>query len=138
MENFSEHPIYPISEIEVFTGHILNKTGVQTHRQRQRSIKLKDEFERIATWIMGQMRQHGNNIPPLTEYKTELDSLQLCLACVHVGGTGVDWDGLSATSRRWRDKARDLRSFRVVAACALLAELNLFERGEKGQRTIAS
>ncbi|KAL5000778.1 RNA dependent RNA polymerase-domain-containing protein [Aspergillus recurvatus] len=64
MANFSEHPIYPITELEVFIGQILNNSGVQTHRQRERSIKLKDEFERIASWILSQMRPPG----PITGY----------------------------------------------------------------------
>ncbi|KAL3429117.1 RNA dependent RNA polymerase-domain-containing protein [Aspergillus tetrazonus] len=64
MANFSEHPIYPLSELEVFIGQILNNSGVQTNRQRERSIKLKDEFERIASLILSQMRPPG----PITGY----------------------------------------------------------------------
>ncbi|KAL4815695.1 RNA dependent RNA polymerase-domain-containing protein [Aspergillus spinulosporus] len=64
MANFSEHPINPLTELEVFIGQILNNSGVQTHRQRERSIKLKDEFERIASLILTQMRPPG----PITGY----------------------------------------------------------------------
>ena len=37
MINFSEHPTQPITEIEVFIGFIVNKTGLQTRRQRRQS-----------------------------------------------------------------------------------------------------
>lgn len=49
MAQYSEHPIKPITELEVFIGNILNRSGVQTSRQRDNSIKLKDEFERISS-----------------------------------------------------------------------------------------
>ncbi|EHA18336.1 hypothetical protein ASPNIDRAFT_176277 [Aspergillus niger ATCC 1015] len=80
--NYSEHPIDPLSELEVFIGSVMNK-GVQTRRQRDQSNKLADEFDRISTWIVGQMR----------------------------AGSSSD--------------------FRVVAACALLFELDLIEKGRK-------
>ncbi|KAL3458071.1 RNA dependent RNA polymerase-domain-containing protein [Aspergillus heterothallicus] len=116
---FSEHPVNPITELEVFIGHILNKTGVQTHRQRERSIKLKDEFERIASWILIQMRHPG----PVTGYVTELDNLERCLACVHVAGETNKLDP-GHKRRKWAG----LDSFRVVAACALLMEIEAREK----------
>lgn len=124
MNDFSEHPINPISELEVFIGHILNKSGVQTHRQRARSIKLTDEFDRIATWVMSQMRPYGNKPITLTGYETEYDALALCLACVYIAGEKDE----SAKTRNRKDWSGGLQSFRVVSACALLAELELFEK----------
>lgn len=124
MNDFSEHPIYPISELEVFIAHILNKSGVQTHRQRARSIKLSDEFDRIVTWVMSQMRPYGNQPIPLTGYETEHDALALCLACLYIAGEKDE----SARIRRRKDWYGGLQSFRVVSACALLAELELFEK----------
>ncbi|KAF9890609.1 hypothetical protein FE257_005740 [Aspergillus nanangensis] len=102
MNNYSEHPTKPISELEVVIGIILTTSGTHTRRQRDRSVKLKDEFDRIAEWIMGDMRHGG---------------LELCLACIHTGGYQRD-----EASRR-RVEYRELRSFAVVAACALLMEL---------------
>ncbi|KAL2823196.1 RNA dependent RNA polymerase-domain-containing protein [Aspergillus cavernicola] len=119
MTNFSEHPINPITELEVFIGHIMNKSGVQTHRQRERSIKLKDEFERIASWILSQMRPQG----PLSGYTTEFDSVERCLACAHIAGE-VD----SRRSEHRRGRWNGLQSFRVVAACALLMEVESLEK----------
>jgi hypothetical protein len=128
MNDFSEHPVNPITELEVFIGYIINKMGVQTRRQRDRSTKLKDEFERIAAWITSQLRPHGDSKVPLTGYETEFDALELCLACVHIGGEREK----SGVARRRTDGYGKLKSFRVVAASALLAELDLFENGKKG------
>jgi hypothetical protein len=128
MNDFSEHPVDPISELEVFIGYIINKTGVQTRRQRDRSIKLKDEFERIAAWITTQIRPYGNSSVPQTGYETEFDALELCLACVYAGGE----HNRPGAARRRRDGYGELKSFRVIAASALLAELDLFEKGKKG------
>lgn len=129
MNDFSEHPINPISEVEVFIGCIINKTGVQTRRQRDRSIKLKDEFERIAIWITGQMRRQNKSDIPLTGHETEFDALELCLACIHIG---AERDELGAMRRR-RNRRNELKSFRAVAASALLTELDLVEKGKKGR-----
>ncbi|KAL4942182.1 hypothetical protein BDV06DRAFT_212071 [Aspergillus oleicola] len=118
MANFSDHPIHPITELEVFIGQILNNSGVQTHRQRERSIKLKDEFERIASWILGQMRPAG----PITGYGSEYDTLERCLACFHVAGE--EESKLAHRRRRWDG----LESFRVVATCGLLMEVEKLEK----------
>lgn len=125
MDNFSEHPINPISELEVFIGYIINKTGVQSRRQRERSIKLKDEFDRIATWITSQMRPHGDNINPVDSYETGFEVLELCLACVCLRGS----EGHQRAARHRRGGYDELKSFRVVAASALMAELDLLEKG---------
>lgn len=126
MFQHSEHPVKPLTEIEVFIGNILNRTGVQTSRQRDNSIKLKDSFDRTAQWITKSMRmvRHGNDAVPLTGYQTKWDNLHLCLACVYVGG-----EEESGSQGRYYE---NLQSFRVVAACALLSELNLFDGGGGG------
>ncbi|KAL2286418.1 hypothetical protein FJTKL_06802 [Diaporthe vaccinii] len=125
MGQFSAHPTKPLTELEVFIGNILNKSGVQTHRQRDSSIKLKDEMDRIASWITGQMRKvsHDSEVAPLTGYQTEFDNLHLCLACVHAG--------CEANTGPRESRYEDMQSFRVVAACALLSEINLFENGQQ-------
>ncbi|KAL4981526.1 RNA dependent RNA polymerase-domain-containing protein [Aspergillus falconensis] len=105
MANFSEHPIYPITELEVFIGQILNNSGVQTHRQRERSIKLKDEFERIATWISSQMRPEG----PITGYRSHrrrgwdgLESFQVVSACALL----MEVEGLEKNRRFYSENVR--------------------------------
>lgn len=124
MHQHSEHPIKPISEIEVFIGNILNRSGVQTSRQRDNSIKLKDSFDRMAQWITKSMRSVRYDADtPLTGYQSKWDNLHLCLACVHVGGED---DG--PVGRYFGN----LQSFRIVAASALNAEMNLFDGGGRG------
>lgn len=129
MSQYSAHPTKPLTELEVFIGNVLNKSGVQTHRQRDSSIKLKDEMDRIVSWITGQMRKvsHDPEVTPLTGYQTQFDSLHLCLACVHAGCE----DTVAPRVSRFED----MQSFRVVAACALLSEINLFENGQSGNRS---
>lgn len=124
MCQFSEHPVKPISELEVFIGNILNKTGVQTNRQRDNSIKLRDEFSRISSWITSWMRKPGREADVLTGYETLDDSLHLCLACVYAGG--------EKTNGRYAREFVNMQSFRIVAACALLNELGKSETGRQG------
>lgn len=57
-------------------------------------------------------------------YKPDLNSLELTLACAYIRG---EWN-LSAKACYRSDKPRHLKRLRIMAACALLAELNLFER----------
>lgn len=125
MGQYSAHPTKPLMELEVFIGSILNKSGVQTHRQRDSSIKLKDEMDRIASWITGQMRKvsHDPEVTPLTGYQTQFDNLHLCLACVHAG--------CEETVVPRESRFEGMQSFRVVAACALLSEISLFENGQQ-------
>ena len=124
MGDYSEHPTQPLTELEVFTGSLINGTGVQTHRQHDKSTKLRDEFERIGSWITDQIRMRGI---PLTGYMTETNAIELCLACTYVGR---EEQGLMHSRR---DDYGNLRSFSVVAATALLAELRLFDQGIKGR-----
>lgn len=157
MKHYSEHPIKPITELEVFVGNILNRSGVQTNRQRDSSTKLRDEFERIsnctcfstsATFsliaalsakqsnfadacflgITKSMRRVSHDPgDPVIGYQDRYDNLHLCFACVHAGGKAAQDD-------LWRQSHDydNLQSFRVVAACALLSELNTFEVGRGG------
>lgn len=126
MYQYSEHPVKPISELEVFIGNIFSKTGVQTNRQRDNSKKLRDEFARIASWITSMLRKVRHEaMAPLTGYETLHDSLHLCFACVNAG--------LEKTSL-YGSTFQDLQSFRVVAACALLNELAMHERSGGGGR----
>lgn len=118
---YSEHPIRPISELEVFIGNIINRSGVQSNRQRDNSIKLRDEFSRISSWITSTMRKSSHET--LTGYASPHDNLHLCLACVHAGGEKVS--GLNSSDYG------NMRSFRVVAACALLSELGACEMGRR-------
>jgi hypothetical protein len=131
MLQFSENARSSLTEVEVFCGFILNKRGAQTRRQGDSSIKLKDETDRIMTWIVKQIRDRGvvDGAETLstatgvdeTSSRWREDAIELCWACVAVGcnkekappvyhGTG------------------ELESFRIVAACCLIKELNSLVR----------
>ena len=70
---------------------------------------------------------------PLTGYEQEFDSLELCLACVHVG-LQEEEDNNTGTGQARREKYSGLSSFKVVAACALLGELDYQEEKMKRWR----
>lgn len=125
---FSDHAAMRITELEVFTGAIYNKSGMQTRRQRDRSVKLKDEFDRIAQWAVGMIRKR-NNTTGVEENESEAgdarsgatdarESLILSVACLRVG-TLKDLTRLG----QGRD-GEDFQSFKVVAATCALRELD--------------
>lgn len=151
MCKFSDHPVQPISELEVFIGHIHNKRGPQTHRQRDSSHKLRDAFDRTAAYFTRQMRRGSVSLAPnqdgadddepapLTGYLLELGPsapLDLCLACVCVSSLhdcrfleDLVPDAIPSRRRNRGGGHADggLRSFRVVAATALMKELRMRE-----------
>lgn len=129
MTDYSQHPVQPLSELEVFIGYIINQRGVQSRRQRDRSEKLKDEFERISTLTVWRMR--GNRKLTTAGHNKGLDALDLCLACVHTSlsrGAGLARPGKASRGHR----GDELQSFRVVSACALLKEVESLERDIDG------
>lgn len=122
MTDLSDHPVEPLTELEVFVGFIINKTGIQTSRQRDRSNKLRDEFERISSWIVAEMRKPSREADLAADYGlwSDLSALELCLACVHVGCAE---ESAPAAGRFWSKGAAGLQSFRIVAASALVQEM---------------
>jgi hypothetical protein len=105
----------------------MNKAGAQTHRQRDRSVKLKDEFERITTWITREMR----NPTSISGYTSKLDALELCLACLYIG---CEREYKEVVHPGHRGSSQDIESFKIVAATALLRELRVLEKGIVGSR----
>lgn len=125
MAQYSNHPIKPITELEVFIGSVVNKTGKPSTRQRDNNIKLRDEFDRISVWISRLIRNGPADADSLTtDDQYQHASLHLCLACVYAGcekkfgHDGPDYD--------------NMQSFKVVAGCAYLAELNRLRHGITG------
>ncbi|KAK8095079.1 hypothetical protein PG997_001764 [Apiospora hydei] len=131
--DYSEHASIPISELEVFTGSIFNKSGVQTPRQRDRSLKLKEAFDRMAKTTVALIRKNKrghdeHDVEDDDVASTVLDynplaALELSLACLHVGGRQL-------TSRigRWGQKDGNnggYQGFKVVAASCATKELDL-------------
>lgn len=122
MWQFSENPRKPISEVEVFCGFILNKRGSQTRRQRDSSIKLHEEMDRVMTWIVSLIRERGDST-------TQERVLELCWACVLVG-CAKNTKGIEAYHGDGT-----LQGFRVVAACCLLREVNSLSKLVDGEAT---
>lgn len=140
--DYSDHATIGITELEVFTGNIFNKSGIQTRRQRDRSLQIKDEFDRIAAWIESLIRKQP--IADLTEQQDEEDgletisnggstwtndiqatALELSIACLHVGSIKEPSSRNPGRPRFKTAKADGKLSFKVLAACCVLKELNI-------------
>ncbi|KAI0450408.1 RNA dependent RNA polymerase-domain-containing protein [Xylaria acuta] len=133
--DYSDHASKGITELEVFTGTIFNKSGIQTRRQRDTSMRLKDEFDRITKWVEGLIRKHdmkaSKHLPDgvegdpddvyddSTDSEVEFTALELSIACLHAG---VDRHHRRSVNRR---NADDFESFKVIAAHCALRELEI-------------
>ncbi|KAF4986827.1 hypothetical protein FGRMN_10645 [Fusarium graminum] len=132
MWHFSENARSGLSEVEVFCGFILNKRGAQTRRQGDSSVKLKEEIDRIMTWIVKQIRDRGVSGEAETlstatgvgeaPLRWKEDVIELCWACVAVGCIKKENAPLLYHG------TGELESFRVVAASCLLKELDALAR----------
>ncbi|KAK7977121.1 hypothetical protein PG988_004611 [Apiospora saccharicola] len=129
--DYSEHASIPITELEVFTGNIFNKSGVQTRRQRDQSIKLKEAFDRISKTTVALIRKnkhghddadHEDDVASTVLDYNPLAALELSLACLHVGRRKQQ-----NRVGRWGQKDDDggFQSFKVVAASCVTKELDL-------------
>ncbi|RYP64420.1 hypothetical protein DL770_009205 [Monosporascus sp. CRB-9-2] len=123
--DYSEHVSVPISEVEVFTGCIFSKSGTQTRRQRDKSTRLKDEFDRIAKWTESLIRKQkiesrvDDDADDDDDGHTEAGAsgLELSVACLQAGcDSSLDFKG-SRTSEVFQ-------SFKVIAASCALRELD--------------
>ena len=130
MYQFSDSPRAPIKEVEAFCGSILNPRGSQTRRQRDSSIKLKEEMDKVMSFYVKQMRDRGGGANGTTDdaastatdedrqsEKEMMNAVELCWACVIVGRE-------AANGKRYMGDQKPLESFRVVAASCLVKELN--------------
>lgn len=128
MWQFSDNPRRPLTEVEVFCGSVLNKRGSQTRRQRDSSIKMKEEVDRLMSWI-AKLIQHRDSgaakaaaAPPEDEdegAEQPGQALALSLACFIVG--------LGKSQGE-----ENLQSFKIVAACCLLQQIEFLKQGGGG------
>ncbi len=140
MVDFSDNPTRPLTELEVFIGHIINRSGVQSNRQRDKSVKLKEEFDRIATGISRMISNYrvpgvgpeAAQAAPLPS--SSLDGLAMSIACLHVGCEEAERPAEQG-GRRHRLLGADFQSFKIVAATVLARELRRHENGPKPTRT---
>ncbi|RYP29813.1 hypothetical protein DL767_006554 [Monosporascus sp. MG133] len=124
--DFSEHVSLPISEVEVFTGCIFTKSGTQTRRQRDKSTRLKDEFDRIAKWTESVIRKQkiesrvdddGDDDDDDEHTEAGVSGLELSVACLYMGCAPSH----GATGSRTGEV---FQSFKVIAASCALRELD--------------
>lgn len=52
MVDYSDHPHRPLTELEVFVGNILGRTGAQSKNQRELSTSLKEKFDEDAAYFV--------------------------------------------------------------------------------------
>ncbi|OAA57426.1 RNA-dependent RNA polymerase [Niveomyces insectorum RCEF 264] len=134
MHEYSEHPTLPITELEVFIGSIINRTGAQTTRQRDRSRKLRDAFERISAWITAQIRPHhraddfaeGEKEDDENKDEDEDDSNSNSNSNSRLDTLALCW---AAACLRVHDED-DVESFWLVAAAALLREIEFVKHAQ--------
>jgi hypothetical protein len=138
MYAFSDHPVRPLSEVEVFVGCVHNNYGAQTRRQRDNSIKLKEHIVRIFSWVAKYIRQSGDqeidsdkeseaedsSTIAETDFTVEPSfvSVELALACLHVA-CKPRFANTSGEPQGNRPNCENLVSFRIVAAAALRREM---------------
>ncbi|RDL29987.1 RNA-dependent RNA polymerase [Venustampulla echinocandica] len=105
MVEYGQHPSRPLSELEVFVGDILGKTGVQNRHQREQSKTMKERFEEDTTFIVNCILRDGE------EWSDE--ALARSIACLAVSLTDT-----GSSKRR-----ENLLSFKYVAAAICLREV---------------
>lgn len=110
MYEYSTHPLRPLSELEVFIGNAVGKTGAQSKKQRDLSTSMKERFEREVVFtrqcIIGEEDYED-------EDEDTLGILERAVACFHV----------SFERGRVVKGGKQLESFGVVAAAMCLREL---------------
>lgn len=79
MIEYSEHPHRSLTELEVFVGNILGKTGSQTKQQRELSTSMKERSDMDTRNIVNCIRR--DDIDSL-EHSTE--ALERSMACLAV------------------------------------------------------
>jgi hypothetical protein len=127
MADFSGYGMASLTELEAFTGSIFSQYGAQTRRQRDKSIRLKDEFERILKWADAMIRRRkiefselrdGDDLDAATDPS---EGLTLSLACLEVGCH----ERRSGHEGRYQGRSGSaFQSFKIVAACCVMKELN--------------
>ncbi|OAG12010.1 RdRP-domain-containing protein [Paraphaeosphaeria sporulosa] len=128
-QDYSSHPTQPLTELEVFTGNIFSTSGVQTRRQRDRSLQLKDEFDRIARWTENLIRRRttatsakpddASNAP-----EDPMEALKMSIACLEASQLKGS-RGNRFTHGRWTEA---YHSFKIISACCVVRELNAADR----------
>jgi len=110
MKEYTEHTSRPLTELEVFVGNVLGRTGAQSKRQRELSTSLKEHFDENATWIMNCILKEDDG------GKWSDESLERSMACLAVSQEEPE------KRRGWKGREQ-LISFKYVAAAICLREV---------------
>lgn len=106
MLSFSTHSTHIVSEVEVFAGNILGKTGAASKRQRESAITMKEQHDRTVAYTVACItRGEGDD--------GGSEALERSIACFYVGCNTV----------RVRKRVGALMSFGWIAAAVCLKEL---------------
>ncbi|KFA70790.1 hypothetical protein S40288_09553 [Stachybotrys chartarum IBT 40288] len=129
---FSDNPSLRITELEVFTGAIFNATGVQTRRQRDRSIQLKDEFDSVVQQTEAVIRKKSARPPG--EQLDEAQMMAHCKTALRSSMACLNVACFKENERRsgWRRVDEVFQSFKVIAACCVVKELDVWSKLEEG------
>lgn len=106
MLQHSTHPHHFVSEIEVFSGNILGKNGVQSKRQREFSKTMKEEHERNMEYTVLSITRGEDG-------KSGEEALERSIACLYV----------ACNTTRVRKRVGALMSFVWIAAAVCLKEV---------------
>lgn len=130
LRQFSVNPKGQVSEVEAFSGRSLNSAGRQSRRHRVYSAKLADRMEELTAWMSGRIRECSalelaepsifvnEQGDELRQQQQQQRLVELCRACVAVGGTGSMYGPAEDVGQ-----PVGLESFRVLAAGILLSEV---------------
>jgi len=129
MFEYGPRPHKPLSEVEVFVGDILSKTGAQTKRQRDLSISMKERFEEGLSLTVRYITQSNSYSYDEEDEETNGNenkeaneqALAVSMACL--------WVAVNEEADVWRYGKRgrvELRSFGYVAAAVCLKEAEKF------------
>lgn len=154
MKQYSDSPNSEVTELEVFTGILHSRTGVLRGRKKDASQNMRNEFERIAQFIVSQMRHRSATLHSESSFsvmasaesaavsgradresQASRNALELCWACFMI--SCVDVKSTHVTAELYHGSGR-LESFRIVAASCLLKEVNIYfatlkeQKGRKG------
>jgi hypothetical protein len=128
MFEYGPRPQCPLSEVEVFVGNILGKTGAQTTRQRELSMSMKERFGADLSYTVKCITKPASHLYDEEDgedgeanddvvMKRKMQALALCMACL--------WVGLNEDAQVWEYEKRgkvEPRSFGYVAAAVCLKQ----------------
>ncbi|MCJ1477226.1 hypothetical protein MMC13_005897 [Lambiella insularis] len=103
----------PITELEVFIGNLVGKTHGQTKRQRETSMRMRDDYEALVSDIVSQIRNKEGG---------REEALERSIACMSLG---LEQEGRNRQAKLGR---ANLLSFRWIAASVCLQEVDRLKK----------